>query len=203
MNSNQIIKVKDKYFDYFIGEYELNSLIDNLANKINEDYHFVNESEPLIIVGILNGSFMFLSDIVKKLKISCEIHFIKVSSYIGTESTGKINKLIGLNVDLNNKNVLIIEDIIDTGKTMVNIIKELTLSNPKSVNICTFLYKKIKCKEDLDIKYIGKVIDDNFVVGYGLDYDGQGRNYNCLYKLTDFVEINTLQKKGVAGDIPC
>ena len=192
MSSNEIIKVKDKYFDHFIGEYELTALVDNLANRINEDYHFVDETEPLIIIGILNGSFMFLSDIVKKLKINCEIHFIKVSSYVGTESTGNINKLIGLNIDLNNKNVLIIEDIIDTGKTMVNIMEELKKSNPSSINICTFLYKKVKCKEDLDIKYIGKIIDDNFVVGYGLDYDGQGRNYGCLYKLTDLVEISKL-----------
>lgn len=192
MSSSEIIKVKDKYFDYFIGEYELNALVDNLANKINEDYHFVDETKPLIIIGILNGSFMFLSDIVKNLKINCEIHFIKVSSYVGTESTGNINKLIGLDIDLNNKNVLIIEDIIDTGKTMVNIIEELKLSNPSSINICTFLYKKVKCKEDLDIKYIGKIIDDNFIVGYGLDYDGQGRNYSCLYKLTDIIDIGNL-----------
>ena len=177
------IKVKDKLFEYFIGENELNSILRKLYDDINNDYYNATSEDPLIIIGVLNGAFMFLSDIIKNLEIHCEVHFIKVSSYIGTESSGEVKKLIGLNEDISNKKVLIIEDIIDTGKSMVNLIKELNLLKKKNIDICTLLYKKSKCVEDLNIKYIGKEIEDKFVVGYGMDYDKQGRNIKCIYKL--------------------
>ena len=190
MNSIHTIKVKDKLFEYFIGENELNSILRKLYDDINNDYYSATSEDPLIIIGVLNGAFMFLSDIIKNLEIHCEVHFIKVSSYIGTESSGEVKKLIGLNEDISNKNVLIVEDIIDTGKSMVNLIKELNLLNPKNIDICTLLYKKSKCVEDLNIKYIGKEIEDKFVVGYGMDYDKQGRNIKCIYKLFEEANID-------------
>ena len=178
------VKVHDKCFEQFIGEYELNAILNILTTTINQDYNNTTDDDPLIIVGILNGSFMFLSDLVKKLNINCEVHFIKVSSYVGTETSGQITKLIGLNQDITNKRILIVEDIIDTGLTMVNILNEMKQLNPKDIEICTFLHKKIKCTEELNIKYIGKEIEDVFVIGYGLDYNKQGRNHKCVYALT-------------------
>jgi len=180
---NTTIQIKDLCFEPFIGVYEINSRLQDIATQINNNYKDTTEDDPLIIIGILNGSFMFLSDLVKHITIKCEIHFIKVSSYVGTETSGQITKLIGLDRNINNKRILIVEDIIDTGLTMVNILKEMKLLNPRDIEICTFFHKKIKCTEELNIKYVGKEIEDVFVIGYGLDYDKLGRNHKCVYAL--------------------
>jgi hypoxanthine phosphoribosyltransferase len=178
------IKIQDKIFEQYIGKYEINSIIDYIASNINANYiHSSSIEDPLIIIGILNGSFMFLSDLVKKLNIPCEIHFIKVSSYIRTKSSGDVTSILGLTRDIANHNVLIVEDIIDTGTTMVKLLQDLSLQKPKNIEICTFLYKKSKCVNELDIKYIGKEIEDKFVIGYGLDYNNIGRNHDTIYAL--------------------
>jgi len=180
----ETIKVNDKYFSQYIGKYELNHILENLSSQINNKYKdVVDNDHPLIIIGILNGAFMFLSDLVKMLDIQCEIHFIKVSSYIGTDSSGKVTDIIGLNTDISNKNVLIVEDIVDTGLTMLNIIKKFKSLNPKQIEICTLLHKTEKTVNPLELHYVGKEIKDKFVVGYGLDYNGQGRNINCIYSI--------------------
>lgn len=184
MDLLETIEVQDKFFTQYIGKYELNSILQNLSTQINNKYkNIVNKNDPLIIIGILNGAFMFLSDLVKMLHIQCEIHFIKVSSYIGTDSSGKVTDIIGLNTDISDKNVLIVEDIVDTGLTMLNIIKKFKSLNPKNVEICTLLHKKEKTINKIQLDYVGKEIKDKFVVGYGLDYNGQGRNISCIYSI--------------------
>lgn len=181
------IKIQDKIFEQYIGKYEINSIIDYIASNINANYiHSSSIEDPLIIIGILNGSFMFLSDLVKKLNIPCEIHFIKVSSYSGTHSAGKVTEILGLTRNITNQNVLIVEDIVDTGLTVREIYHQLILKKPFTLDICTLLYKKVNCKvADLNIKYICKEIEDKFVIGYGLDYDNLGRNYDTIYSLIE------------------
>jgi hypoxanthine phosphoribosyltransferase len=128
---------------------------------------------------------MFLADLVKMLNIKCEIHFIKVSSYSGTETTGKVTEILGLTRDITNQNVLIVEDIVDTGLTMRELYHQLSLKKPLTLDMCTLLYKKVKCKVHLNIKYVCKEIEDKFVIGYGLDYDNLGRNYDSIYSLIE------------------
>jgi hypoxanthine phosphoribosyltransferase len=180
-----IVNVKDKFFEQYIGKYELNSIITGIAQRINNDYKNCSTHNPLIIIGVLNGSFMFLADLVKMLNIKCEIHFIKVSSYSGTETTGKVTEILGLTRDITNQNVLIVEDIVDTGLTMRELYHQLSLKKPLTLDMCTLLYKKVKCKVHLNIKYVCKEIEDKFVIGYGLDYDNLGRNYDSIYSLIE------------------
>lgn len=178
------VNVKDKFFEQYIGKYELNSIISGIAERINHDYKNCSTHNPLIIIGVLNGSFMFLADLVKMLNIKCEIHFIKVSSYSGTHSTGQVTEIFGLTRDITNLNVLIVEDIVDTGLTVRELYHQLILKKPFTLDICTLLYKKVNCKVfDLNIKYVCKEIEDKFVIGYGLDYDNLGRNYDTIYSL--------------------
>ena len=184
MNFSETIEVQDKFFTQYIGKYELNSILQNLSTQINNKYkNIVNKNDPLIIIGILNGSFMFLTDLVKLLDVHCEIEFVKVSSYIGTETSGKITDIIGLSKDITNKNILIVEDIVDTGLTMINIVEQFKLLNPKNIEVCTLLHKIEKTINKTDLHYVGKVIKDKFVVGYGLDYNCQGRNLDCIYSI--------------------
>ena len=156
-----------------------------VAGNINEYYKDItNEQNPLIILGVLNGSFMFLSDLVKNIKLHCEIHFIKVSSYEGTESTGLITDIIGLNQDIFEKNVLIVEDIIDTGLTINNLMDKLNQQNPQSLNACSMLWKTEKYNgREINTQFIGKEIPNKFVIGYGLDYDNVGRNLPDIYTI--------------------
>jgi len=179
------VTLKDKSFEQYIGKYELYSIISGIAEKINHDYKNCSTHNPLIIIGVLNGSFMFLADLVKMLNIKCEIHFIKVSSYSGTKTTGKVTEILGLTRDITNQNVLIVEDIVDTGLTMRELYHQLSLKNPLTLDMCTLLYKKVNSKVDLNIKYVCKEIEDKFIIGYGLDYDNLGRNYDSIYSLIE------------------
>lgn len=182
--SSSVVKVHDLVFEKYITQYEIDSIVNETAIKINSDYtNIVSSENPLIIIGILNGSFMFLSDLVKKINIPSEVHFIKVSSYSGTKTTGNVVDVIGLTQDISDKNVIIVEDIIDTGLTMSKLLETFRLQNPKSIEVCACLYKETKCIPNLDIKYIGKSIEDKFVIGYGLDYNSQGRNFGEIYSL--------------------
>lgn len=184
MDFLETIEIQEKFFTQYIGKYEINSILQDLSRQINNKYKDIaSKNDPLIIIGILNGSFMFLTDLVKLLDIPCEIEFVKVSSYIGTKTSGKITDIIGLNKDINNKNILIVEDIVDTGLTMINIIEKFKSLNPKNIEICTFLHKVDKTVNKMHLHYVGKVIKDKFVVGYGLDYNGQGRNLDCIYSI--------------------
>lgn len=179
--------IKNKSFSTYITKDEIEYIVKTVAGNINDYYKDItNENNPLIIVGVLNGSFMFLSDLVKNIKLSCEIHFIKVSSYDGTESTGSITNIIGLNQNIFEKNVLIVEDIIDTGLTINNLVDTLKKENPLSINVSSMLWKTEKYNGgEINKSFIGKEIPNKFVIGYGLDYDNFGRNLPDIYTINE------------------
>lgn len=173
------IKVLDREFSEYITEDEIQSRITAMAEKISEDL----QGHDVLFFGILNGSFLFAADIFRQIKLNAQISFIKLASYEGTGSTGKIKELIGWNEDISGKTVVVLEDIVDTGSTLERIIGELTLRKASEVKICTLLFKPEAYTRDIPIDYIGFEIPNNFVVGYGLDYDGYGRNLKSIYKI--------------------
>ena len=172
-----MITIKDKQFDPFIHHKQIAERVAALAEKLNADYQGRN---PILIV-ILNGAFMFAADLVRCLNFDHEIQFIRYSSYDGMDTTGHVKELIGLSISIENRDVLIIEDIIDTGTTMSSLIPMLQSKGAKTVEIATLLMKPGKLKVPLDIKYCAMEIPNEFIVGYGLDYDGIGRNYKSIY----------------------
>ena len=173
------IILNNKIFEPFILEDEINQIVSNLAEKINQS----KIVDPLFIA-VLNGSFLFAADMMRKISLEdAEISFIKLSSYSGTESTGEINKLIGINNDISGRNIILLEDIIDTGSTLENVVSMLQKLQVSDIKIATLLFKPKAYKKSLSIDYIGKEISNDFVVGYGLDYDEIGRNLPHIYKL--------------------
>lgn len=173
------ITLIDKEFEIFISHESISAAIDRIVEELNSDY---KNKEPLFLV-MLNGAFMFATDIFKKIDFCCEISFVKYSSYKGTSSTQNVKKLIGVNEDINGKDIIIIEDIVDSGLTMETLLKEIALHKPKSVKIATLLFKPEAFIKDFKIDYIGFEIPNDFIVGYGLDYNGKGRNYPEIYKV--------------------
>ena len=174
-----LIKLHDKEFDTYLSEETIQQKIKEIASKINEDY---KERRPLFIA-ILNGSFMFASDLFKHLNINAEICFIKLASYKGMKSSGQITTAIGLDQDLYQRDVIIVEDIVDTGKTLNEFLPKLFHHKPASLKIAALLHKPAATVHPLTIDYLGFTIPDKFVVGYGLDYDGLGRNLKELYQV--------------------
>ena len=173
------VNLKDKTFEVFISDTEIAEIVNSIANNINKS----RIKDPLFI-SVLNGSFMFSSDIMKKITIpNTEISFIKLSSYSGTESTGSVDELIGLGQDIRNRNIVILEDIIDTGITLEKIISLLKKEEVADIKVSTLLFKPDAYTKDIHIDFIGKSIPNDFVVGYGLDYDEIGRNLPHIYKL--------------------
>ena len=173
------VKLHNKYFEMFISENEINAIIHTMAKNINE----LRISDPLFIA-VLNGSFLFAADVIRKINIpNAEISFIKLTSYSGTKSTGDVNKLIGINGDISGRNIIILEDIIDTGITLEKIMSLLKKENVAEIKVATLLFKPKAYKKDITINFIGKSIPNDFVVGYGLDYDEIGRNLPHIYKL--------------------
>lgn len=175
------IQIKDKQFSISITEKEILKEVARVANEINNDLAGTN---PLFL-SVLNGSFMFTSDLMKHITIPCEISFIKLASYQGVASTGIIKEVIGINEDLVGRTVVIVEDIVDTGLTMQRLLETLGTRGIKDVYIASLLVKPDKLKVDLDIKYVAMRIPNDFIVGYGLDYDGYGRNYPDIYTVVD------------------
>jgi hypoxanthine phosphoribosyltransferase len=175
----QTISLGDKTFRPYISEEQIQVAVKQIATRINEDY----KGKCPLIVPILNGSFMFASDLLKQLSCQCEISFIKASSYRGTSSSGQLTSLIGINEDLSGRDVIILEDIIDTGHTLAKIIPSLKELQPASVRVATLLFKPLALKADITIDYIGMEITNEFIVGYGLDYKGLGRNLKEIYQL--------------------
>lgn len=173
------ITVHDKTFEAYISKSEISARIETMSLEIAEKYRTEN---PILLV-VLNGAFMFASDLVKCFDFDCEVHFIKLSSYDGMESTGNIKTVIGLNENIENRSIIIVEDIVDTGKTLFELVPELEKMRPNSVAICTLLQKTEALTVDLKADYIGFEIENKFVVGYGLDYDNLGRNYPMIYQL--------------------
>ncbi|WKD84959.1 Hypoxanthine-guanine phosphoribosyltransferase [Polaribacter huanghezhanensis] len=174
------IKLHDLSFKSFIDEDEIKNIVDSLAVQVAKDC----EGETPLFIGILNGSFMFVSDFAKAYKKDCEISFVKLASYEGTSSTEKVKQLVGLNENIEGRTVVILEDIIDTGNTLEEIYEIFKDKKVKQLKIATLFFKPDVFKKDLPIDYIGKSIPDKFIVGYGLDYNGLGRNYPAIYQLT-------------------
>ncbi|MBX3238508.1 MAG: hypoxanthine phosphoribosyltransferase [Chitinophagaceae bacterium] len=174
-------KVHDKLFQPFISKEDIQNKIKEIARRLEQDYA---GKHPLFIA-ILNGSFMFASDLFKELDIPAEICFIKLASYKGTKSTGHIITSIGLDAEIFDRHVVIIEDIIDTGKTMNEFLPQLRHQQPLSLKICALLYKPDANRFPVPIDYLGFSIPDKFVVGYGLDYDGYGRNIGEIYQVVE------------------
>ncbi len=172
--------LKDKEFRLSYCSNDIQSDIDVVSSKINHD--LMNVHVPLFI-SILNGSFMFTADLLKRIQFPCEVSFIKLASYEGTSSTGTINELIGLKENIEGRTVIIVEDIVDTGHTLDKLYAELEKKNPAKILIASLLFKPESYKGNLKINYIGKSIPNDFIVGYGLDYDGLGRNLPDIYTL--------------------
>ena len=175
------IKVLDKEFKLYIKQEEIETVIKDIANQINVEY---KDKNPLLLV-MLNGAFMFASQLFKELTIDCETSFVKYASYDGTQSTCEVKELIGLNSSLEGRDVIIIEDIIDSGFTMKCLIQKLEAMKVSSVKIATMLFKPNAFKFDYKIDYIGMNIGNEFIVGYGLDYNQHGRNYGSIYKVIE------------------
>ncbi len=179
MQRRRIIKVKDKSFTVTISERAIKRQIKRIADQINRDY----EGKRPVFLAVLNGSFIFAADLLREIDLPCEISFVKLASYEGTNTTGSVREVIGLNVDITGRPVIIVEDIVDTGLTMAHMLDTLKKQNPESIDICTLLLKPSKLQVKLDIRYCCKQIPDDFVVGYGLDYDGFGRNTKDIYTI--------------------
>ncbi len=176
-----LIKVHDKSFETYLAEEAIQQKVKEIAGNINKDY---KDKKPLFIA-ILNGSFMFAADLFRHITIDAEISFIKLASYKGMKSSGQVITAIGLEMDLIGRDLIIVEDIVDTGKTLHNFLPKLQHQQPASLKIASLLHKPDALKHPLIIDYIGFNIPDKFVVGYGLDYDGLGRNLKEIYQLVD------------------
>ena len=175
------MKIKDIEFIEFISEEEIQEQIHGLASAINEAY----AGNAPVFLPVLNGSFMFAADLLKHISIPCTVSFVKISSYEGLSSTGQFKTLIGLDESLFDQDVLIVEDVVDTGLTLGKIIGELKKLGTRSVEVVSLLRKKPARDKDVRVKFTGFEIENEFVLGYGLDYDGFGRNYRQLFKAVD------------------
>jgi len=174
-----MIQLHDKQFVPFISAQEIDFAIAQLARLVEDDF----AEETPIFVGVLNGSFMVVSDFMKHYKGACEVSFVKMASYEGTTSTNEVKQLIGLNQDLSGRSVVVIEDIVDTGNTLVELKALFKKQNVKHFKIATLFFKPEAYKQDVKIDYIGIRIPNKFIVGFGLDYDGLGRNLPEVYQL--------------------
>lgn len=172
------MKIKDLEFKLFINKSALQQKVRELAEQLNVDY----KDKTPVFLPILNGSFMFASDLIKQIDVSCRVSFVKLSSYVGTGSSGQVRTVLGIEESLFNQHILIVEDIIDTGLTLTNLVADLKNLGAKSVEVVALLRKQAARAKNLPAKYVGFEIENEFVLGYGLDYDGLGRNLKDLYK---------------------
>jgi hypoxanthine phosphoribosyltransferase len=176
---NQLIKLHDKYFSPFISARKIAKRIAEMGKDITENYR---EKRP-ILLSVLNGSFVFAADLARAIETDCEITFVKLTSYKGTTTTGNVQTVLGLDIDLRGRHIIIVEDIVDTGNTLHNFLKNLEASAPASIAIAACFFKPEALQHPLSIDYLGFSIPDKFIVGYGLDYDGLGRNLPAVLQL--------------------
>lgn len=174
-----MIQIEDKQFEEYLNADQIQSYVKSMAAQIDTDY----ERKDVLILGILNGSFLFVADLVKYMTIDPEISFLKFASYDGTSSTGQVKDLIGINEDLTDKHVLVVEDIVDSGTTLAHIMGLLEDKGAASIQTATLFFKPDAYKQAIELRYIGKEIPNLFVVGYGMDYQSKGRNLTGLYQL--------------------
>ncbi|MBR1485414.1 MAG: hypoxanthine phosphoribosyltransferase [Prevotella sp.] len=173
------ITIKDKQFRVSMPEAQIKERVRHLAQQISRDM----EGKNPLFLGVLNGAFIFAADLMREMTIPCEISFVKLASYQGTTSTGKIKEVLGINEDLTGRTVIILEDIVESGLTIKRMIESLGTRNPASIHVCTLFFKPEKLKEDLKLDYVAFEIPNDFILGYGLDYDQQGRGLKDLYTL--------------------
>lgn len=176
-----IVKIKDKTFKTSIPEADILKKVQVVADRLNQDY----VDKTPVFLAVLNGSFIFAADLMRMITVPSEISFVKYASYEGTSSTGSMKTLMGLNQDLTGRHVVIVEDIVDSGFTMAHMIEDLKKKNPASIEICSLLVKPGNLKVDLDINYAVMEIPNDFIVGYGLDYDQEGRNLRDIYTIVE------------------
>jgi len=181
MMQKEIVQVHDKQFELFIPEAEIQKEVTRIATEMNQE---LAHKDP-IFLGILNGAFMFASDLYKQLSFPCQITFLKLASYSGTKSTGTVKQLIGINRDLKDRVVVVLEDIVDTGVTLETIIRQLSGYQPAEIQVATFLHKPDATVREVKLDYVGMEIPNDFILGYGLDYDGYGRNFKEIYQLVN------------------
>ena len=175
------VKIKDKSFRVSIPEAEIKQRVKALAEQMSKDL----EGKNPIYLAVLNGAFIFAADLMREMTIPCEISFVKLASYQGTTSTGKVKEVFGINENLSGRTVVIVEDIVESGQTMKQMIESLGTRNPASVQICTLFFKPEKLKEELTLDYVAFRIPDDFILGYGLDYDGLGRELKDVYTIVE------------------
>ena len=180
-SSMSIVKIKDKTFETSITEEQIKQRVKEVAQQISKDM----EGKNPLLIGVLNGSFMFAADLMREITIPCEISFVKLASYEGILSTGKVTEVMGLSEDISGRTVIIVEDVIDTGRTMHQMLNSLSVRRPASLHICTLFVKPDKLEEPIDIDYAAFSIPNDFIVGYGLDYDQQGRGLREIYTLVE------------------
>ena len=176
---SNIIQVRDKQFAVSIPEEKIREQVKRVADELNRDY----AGQHPIFLAVLNGSFIFAADLLREVTLPCEISFVRLASYEGMGSTGEIREIMGLNIDITGRPVIVVEDIVDTGLTMAHMLETLRKQNPSNIDICTLLLKPGKLQVNLDIRYCCMEIPNDFIVGYGLDYDGYGRNTKDIYTL--------------------
>ncbi len=191
-----IIKLHDLYFKPFITKEEIASIVKSLAKQVKED---LPKDEIPIFVGILNGCFLFAADFIREFNGNCEVSFVKLASYEGTTSTANVKQLVGLNEDLTGRTLIILEDIVDTGATLQEIYNIFRDKKVKQLKVATLFFKPEVFKKELPIAYIGKSIEDKFIVGYGLDYNGLGRNKAAIYQLTTPPKMKNIVLFGPPG----
>ncbi|NDV65435.1 hypoxanthine phosphoribosyltransferase [Bacteroides sp. 224] len=175
------IKIKDKCFSISIKSEEIQKEVTRVAEEINRDF----EGKNPLFLSVLNGAFMFTSDLMKQITIPCEISFVKLASYQGVLSSGHIKEVFGLTEDITDRVIVIVEDIVDTGLTMQRLLESLGTRSPREIHIASLLLKPDKLQVSLDVKYVAMRIPNDFIVGYGLDYDGFGRNYPHIYTIVN------------------
>lgn len=176
-----VVKLKDKHFKRFLPSDDIERAVNFIGDKMNSDFA---GKKPLFI-SVLNGSFLFAADLMKTLTIDCEITFVKLASYQGTQTTGNVRTLIGFDEEITNRTVVILEDIVDTGNTLEVLVARLKELNPLEIKVAALLYKPEAYTKDIPVDYVGFKVANDFLVGYGLDYDGLGRNLRDIYKLEE------------------
>lgn len=174
-----MITCKDKQFELFLTSDAIQTRLKEICAAINVDYL---DKKP-VFLGILNGVFRLAGDVFNYVDIECEVSFVKLKSYVGTQSSGALTTMLGLDVDLKGRHVILMEDIVDTGRTLHNFLPELEKMNPASIAVLTLLNKPDAMEHDIPMKYIGFKVPNNFLIGYGLDYDGWGRHHNDIYTI--------------------
>lgn len=177
------VKLYDKTFEVMIPAEEIDKAVAKVAEQINSDY--ASTAKAPIFVGVLKGSYMFLADLVRKITFNNEIVFVQISSYEGTQSTGEIKQKLGIDFDIEGRDIILVEDIVETGHSINHMINYIKSLNPNSVNVCTLFFKPDKYQYTLPIKYSAMEIGNEFIVGYGLDYDQLGRSLKDIYVLTN------------------